>query len=249
MAGHSQFKNIMYRKGAQDKKRSALFAKLAREITVAAKAGLPDPAANTRLKAAVDSARAQNMPKDNIERAIKKSQGGDAEHYDEVRYEGFGPGGVSLIVDSLTDNRNRTAGDVRSAFQKCGGNLGASGSVSHSFDRVGEIIYPASVASADAVFEAALEAGANDVESDADEHVIYCDADALNAVREGLAAKLGAVKSGKLVWKPQTKITIGDVEEAKQLMKLLDALDDNDDVQNVYGNYDVPDDIAAKLGA
>lgn len=249
MAGHSQFKNIMYRKGAQDKKRSALFAKLSREITVAAKAGLPDPNANTRLKAAVDNARAQNMPKDNIERAIKKSQGGDAEHYDEVRYEGFGPGGVSLIVDSLTDNRNRTAGDVRSIFQKCGGNLGASGSVSHGFDRVGEIIYPAAVASPDAVFEAALDAGASDVESDDDEHIIYCEADALNAVREGLAAKLGAAKSGKLIWKPQTKITISDVEEAKQLMKLLDALDDNDDVQNVYGNYDVPDDIATKLGA
>jgi YebC/PmpR family DNA-binding regulatory protein len=249
MAGHSQFKNIMYRKGAQDKKRSALFAKLAREIMVAAKSGLPDPASNSRLKAAIDNARSHNMPKDNIERAIKKSQGGDAENYDEVRYEGFGPGGVSLIVDCLTDNRNRTAGDVRSIFQKNGGNLGASGSVAHGFDRVGEIVYPASVAGADAVFEAALEAGASDVVSDDETHTIYCEPEALGAARDALVAKLGDPQSAKLIFKAQTTVTVASEEEARQLMKLLDALDDNDDVQNVYGNYEVPDDIAAKLGA
>ncbi|MDA5194906.1 YebC/PmpR family DNA-binding transcriptional regulator [Govanella unica] len=247
MAGHSQFKNIMYRKGAQDKKRSMLFAKLAREVTVAAKSGLPDPNANARLRVAVDNARAQNMPKDNIDRAIKKAMGGEGENYESVRYEGFGPGGVSLIVDSLTDNRNRTAGEVRSAFSKSGGNMGEVGSVSYQFDHVGEILFPLAVANSDAMFEAALEAGANDVVSDEESHVIYCSMEDLNLVREALVGKFGQATSVKIIWKPQTLITV-DEDQAKSLMKLLDALDDSDDVQNVFGNYDVPDDILAKLG-
>lgn len=247
MAGHSQFKNIMYRKGAQDKKRSMLFAKLAREITVAAKSGLPDPNANSRLRVAVDNARAQNMPKDNIDRAIKKAMGGDSENYEAVRYEGFGPGGVSLIVDSLTDNRNRTAGEIRSAFSKNGGNMGEVGSVSYQFDHVGEILFPVAVASADAVFEAALEAGASDVVSDEEHHTIYCGMEDLNSVREVLVGKFGQAASVKLIWKPQTLIAL-DEEQARSLMKLLDALDDNDDVQNVFGNYEVPDEIMARLG-
>ncbi len=249
MAGHSQFKNIMYRKGAQDKKRSALFAKLSREITVAAKSGSPDPAANNRLRIAIANARAQNMPKDNIERAIKKAQGNEMDNYDEVRYEGFGPGGVSLIIDSLTDNRNRTAGEIRSAFSKNGGSLGEMGSVSYQFDRVGQVVYPAEVGDADTVFEAALEAGADDVSSDDETHEIYCAAENLNAVALALTAKLGEPKSTKLIWKPQTTITLADEEQARQLMKLLDALDDNDDVQDVYGNYEVPEEIMAKLNA
>lgn len=248
MAGHSQFKNIMYRKGAQDKKRSALFAKLSREITVSAKTGSPDPAANNRLRIAIANARAQNMPKDNIERAIKKAQGGDMENYDEVRYEGFGPGGVSLIIDSLTDNRNRTAGEIRSAFSKSGGNLGEMGSVSYQFDRMGEIVYPAEAGSAEAVFEAALEAGADDVASDDETHEIYCAPEDLNTVAEALNQTLGEPKSTKLIWKPQTTIAL-DEEQARQLMKLLDVLDDNDDVQDVYGNYEVPEEIMAKLNA
>ncbi len=248
MAGHSQFKNIMYRKGAQDKKRSALFSKLSREITVAAKEGLPDPAANARLRSAIQAAKAQSMPKDNIDRAIKKSQGGDGENYEAVRYEGFGPGGVSLIIDSLTDNRNRTASDVRTALQKNGGNMGESGSVSYMFDQVGEIKYPGDIASADKVFEAALEAGANDCESNEDEHLIYCEANDLHAVREAIEPVLGEASSAKLVWKPHNLIEV-DEEQASTLLKLLDVLDDNDDVQNVYGNYDVPDDVMEKLNS
>ncbi len=247
MAGHSQFKNIMYRKGAQDKKRSMLFAKLAREITVAAKSGLPDPAANSRLRIAVENARAQNMPKDNIERAIKKAQGSDTANYEEVRYEGFGPGGVSLIVDTLTDNRNRTAGEVRSIFSKGGGNMGEMGSVAYQFDRVGEIVFPVAVADADTVFEVALDLGAADVESDDETHTIYCAVEDLHVLREGLVGKWGQPSSAKLIWKPQTLIAVNE-EQAQSLMKLLDNLDDNDDVQSVYGNYDVSDEIMAKLG-
>jgi YebC/PmpR family DNA-binding regulatory protein len=246
MAGHSQFKNIMHRKGAQDAKRAKAFSKLGREITVAAKMGLPDPAHNPRLRAAISAARAAQMPRDNIDRAIKKAAGGDAENYEEMRYEGFGPGGVALIVEALTDNRNRTASNVRSAFTKYGGNMGASGSVSHGFDRVGEITYPASAASADVMFEAALDAGADDVESDADGHYIYATADVLHDVAKTLGAKLGDAQSAKLIWKPREHVTV-DESTATSLMKLLDVLEDDDDVQTVYGNYDVPADILAKL--
>jgi len=247
MAGHSQFKNIMYRKGAQDAKKARAFSKLGREITVAAKSGLPDPDHNPRLRAAVNAAKAAQMPRDNIERAIKKAAGGDMENYEEVRYEGFGPGGVALIVEALTDNRNRTASDVRSAFSKFGGNLGASGAVSHGFDRVGLIAFAASAGSADAVFEAALEAGADDVQSSADGHEVYTAIDALHGVARALEARLGAPESAKLAFRPRD-LTSLDEAGAQSLFKLLDALEDNDDVQAVYGNYDVSDDIAAKLG-
>jgi len=246
MAGHSKFKNIMHRKGAQDKKRSALFSKLSREITVAAKMGMPDPANNPRLRAAVVAARVEGMPKDNIQRAIDKSQGGDIANYEEVRYEGFGPGGVSLIIESLTDNRNRTATNVRTAMAKNGGNLGASGSVSHGFERLGLIAYPASAGSADAVFEAALEAGADDVQSSEDGHEIWCSIENLHDVARALEPVLGDSGQAKLAWKPGTMVTVG-ADDAAQLMKLIDILDDDDDVQTVWGNYDVPDDVMAGL--
>ncbi|MFZ5608588.1 MAG: YebC/PmpR family DNA-binding transcriptional regulator [Pseudomonadota bacterium] len=246
MAGHSQFKNIMYRKGVQDAKRSKLFSKLAREITVAAKTGGADPEANSRLRAAIAMARSHSMPKDNIERAISKSLGNDGENYEEVRYEGFGPGGVALIVEALTDNRNRTAGDIRSVFAKNGGNLGESGSVNYMFDRVGEIVYPLAAASADKMFEAALEAGADNIVSGEEGHVITTQPDALAEVSRALEAKLGEPASAKLSWKAQA-LTAVDEESARRLMKLIDLLEDNDDVQNVYGNYDVADDIMEKL--
>ena len=246
MAGHSKFKNIMHRKGAQDKKRSAVFSKLSREITVAAKMGMPDPANNPRLRAAVLAARVEGMPKDNIQRAIDKSQGGDTANYEEVRYEGFGPGGVSLIIETLTDNRNRTATNVRTAMAKNGGNLGASGSVSHGFERLGLIAYPASAGSADAVFEAALEAGADDVESNEDGHEIWVGIENLHDVARALEPVLGDSGQAKLAWKPGTMVTVG-AEDAAQLMKLIDVLDDDDDVQTVWGNYDVPDDVMAAL--
>ena len=246
MAGHSKFKNIMHRKGAQDKKRSALFSKLSREITVAAKMGMPDPANNPRLRAAVVAARVEGMPKDNIQRAIDKSQGGDIANYEEVRYEGFGPGGVSLIIESLTDNRNRTATNVRTAMAKNGGNLGASGSVSHGFERLGLISYPVSAGSADAVFEAALEAGADDVQSSEEGHEIWCSIENLHDVARALEPVLGDSGQAKLAWKPGTMVTVG-AEDAAQLMKLIDVLDDDDDVQTVWGNYDVPDDVMAGL--
>jgi YebC/PmpR family DNA-binding regulatory protein len=246
MAGHSKFKNIMYRKGAQDKKRSAMFSKLAREITVAAKMGLPDPDANPRLRSAVLAARAQSMPKDNIQRAIDKASGGDMENYEELRYEGFGPGGVSLIVEALTDNRNRTATNVRTAFAKNGGNLGASGSVSHGFDRLGLVEYPAGAGDADTVLEAAIDAGADDVESDEEGHRIWTTVDALHGVAKALEAALGEPETVKLAWKPQTPVEVGE-EDAQQLLKLVDALEDDDDVQTVWGNYDVPDEELEKL--
>jgi len=246
MAGHSKFKNIMHRKGAQDKKRSALFSKLSREITVAAKMGMPDPANNPRLRAAVLAARAEGMPKDNIQRAIDKSQGGDTANYEEVRYEGFGPGGVALIIETLTDNRNRTATNVRTIVAKNGGNLGASGAVSHSFERLGLISYPAKAGSADAVFEAALEAGADDVESSEDGHAIWTSVEALHEVAKALEPVLGEAEGTKLAWKPGLMVTVG-AGDAAQLMKLIDALDDDDDVQTVWGNYDVPDDVMAAL--
>lgn len=247
MAGHSKFKNIMHRKGAQDKKRSGMFSKLSREITVAAKMGLPDPDMNPRLRAAINAAKAQSMPKDNIQRAIDKASKGDAENYEEIRYEGFGPGGVSLIIEALSDNRNRTATNVRTAVSKNGGNLGASGSVSHAFDRVGLINYPASAGDAEKVFEAALEAGAEDVTSSEDGHEIWTSNLDLHEVAKALEAVLGEAEGAKLAWKPQTMVEVGE-EDAATLFKLIDALDDDDDVQTVWGNYEVSDAVMEKLG-
>ena len=247
MAGHSKFKNIQHRKGAQDKKRSAQFSKLSREITVAAKMGMPDPDMNPRLRLAVNAAKAQSMPKDNIQRAIDKAIGGDAENYEEIRYEGYGPGGVAIIVEALTDNRNRTATNVRTAFAKNGGNLGASGAVSHGFDRMGLITYPASVGDGDMVFEAALEAGAEDVSSTDDEHEIWTAMDSLHEVAKALEATLGAAESAKLAWKPQLLVEV-DEANATTLLKMIDILEEDDDVQTVWGNYDVSDEVMAKLG-
>jgi len=246
MAGHSKFKNIMYRKGAQDKKRSALFSKLSREITVAAKMGLPDPEANARLRAAVIAARAQSMPKDNIQRAIDKASGGDAENYEEVRYEGFGPGGVALIVEALTDNRNRTATNMRTIFSKNGGNLGASGSVSHGFERLGLIEYPATAGDSDKVLEAAIEAGAEDVESDEEGHRIWTSIESLHEVAKALEPMLGEAESAKLAWKPQTEAEVRG-EQAQQLGRLMEALEEDDDVQTVWGNERIPDEELANL--
>jgi YebC/PmpR family DNA-binding regulatory protein len=247
MAGHSKFKNIMYRKGAQDKKRSALFSKLSREITVAAKMGLPDPEANARLRAAIIAARAQSMPKDNIQRAIDKAAAGDTENYEEIRYEGFGPGGVALIVEALTDNRNRTATNVRTIFSKNGGNLGASGSVSHGFERLGLIEYPTSAGDADKVLEAAIEAGAEDVESDEGGHRIWTSVDSLHEVAKAIEPMLGEAESIKLAWKPQTEVELLG-NDAQQLLKLMDALDDDDDVQTVWGNENIPDEELERIG-
>ena len=246
MAGHSKFKNIQHRKGAQDRKRAAAFSKLTREITVAAKMGLPDPALNARLRAAVVTARAGGLPKDNIERAISKASASDTANYEEVRYEGFGPGGISLIVETLTDNRNRTATNVRTAFAKNGGNLGASGGVSHGFERLGLISYPAKAGDADKVFEAALEAGADDVQSTEDGHDIWTAIDGMHDVVRGLEAVLGEAEAIKLAWKPGLTVTVGEAD-ATQLLKLIDALEDDDDVQTVWGNYDVPDEVLEKL--
>ncbi len=247
MAGHSQFKNIMHRKGAQDAKRAKIFARHAREIMVAARGGA-DPAMNAALRTAVAAARAQNMPKDNIDRAIKKGSGedGGADSFEEIRYEGYGPGGVAMIVDTLTDNRNRTASEIRSAFSKHGGNLGETNSVSFMFDRIGQIVYPADTASADDVFEAALEAGASDVDSTGSTHEIVCAPEDLHAVLESLAERFGDPQSAELVWKPQTTVDI-DEGQATTLFKLLDVLDDSDDVQNVSANFNVSDDVMAKL--
>lgn len=247
MAGHSKFKNIMHRKGAQDKKRAAQFSKLSREITVAAKLGMPDPDFNPRLRAAVNAAKAQSVPKDNIQRAIDKASKGDGENYEEVRYEGYGPGGVALIVEALTDNRNRTATNVRTAFAKNGGNLGASGAVSHGFERLGLIEYPGSAGDADRVFEAALEAGADDVESDDESHAIWVAVENLHPVARELEKTLGEAEGVKLAWKPQLKTAVGE-SDAATLLKLIDVLDDDDDVQTVWGNYDIADDVMAKLG-
>ena len=247
MAGHSKFKNIMHRKGAQDKKRSALFSKLSREITVAAKMGLPDPAMNARLRSAIIAARAQSMPNDNIKRSIDKASGSDSANYEEVRYEGFGPAGVALIIETLTDNRNRTATNVRTAVSKNGGNLGAGGSVSHGFDRMGLISYPEKAGDAETVFEAALEAGAEDVTSD-EGHEIWTATESLHEVAKALEAVLGEPEGVKLAWRPQTQVTLTTVEEAALLMKLIDTLEEDDDVQTVWSNYDVSDEIMEKLG-
>jgi YebC/PmpR family DNA-binding regulatory protein len=237
----------MYRKGAQDKKRSSLFSKLSREITVAAKMGLPDPEANARLRAAVIAARAQSMPKDNIQRSIDKASGNDVENYEEIRYEGFGPGGVAIIVEALTDNRNRTATNVRTAFSKNGGNLGTGGSVSHGFERLGLIEYPATAGDDEKVLEAAIEAGADDVQSDEGGHRIWTSVENLHEVSKALEPLLGEGEGAKLAWKPSTEVEVrGD--DAALLMKLIDALEDDDDVQTVWGNYDVPEDELEKLG-
>jgi YebC/PmpR family DNA-binding regulatory protein len=248
MAGHSQFKNIMHRKGKQDAIRSRLFSKLAREVTVAAKTGLPDPEKNPRLRLAVQNARAENMPKDNIERAIKKAMGGDADTYEAIRYEGYGPGGVAIIVEALTDNRNRSASNVRSLFSKYGGNLGETGSVAFMFNRAGEITYKPQAGSADDVMEAAIEAGADDVQSDENGHVILCAFENIGGVTSALSAKLGDAETVKVVWKPQT-VTPVDEETAQSLVKLIGSLDEDDDVQNVFTNFEVSDEVMKKLTA
>jgi YebC/PmpR family DNA-binding regulatory protein len=248
MAGHSQFKNIMHRKGRQDAMKSKLFGKLAREITVAAKLGTPDPAMNPRLRAAVIAARAENMPKDNIDRAIKKALGADGENYDEIRYEGYGPGGVAVIVEVLTDNRNRTASDVRSYFTKSGGNLAETGAVSFMFDRLGLIEYDAAKASADAMLDAAIDAGADDVASSEGGHEIYAAVDAFHEVAKALEAKFGEPRKAALTWKPQNNINVDD-ETGEKLFKLMDSLNEHDDVQNVYANFEISDALAAKMSA
>jgi YebC/PmpR family DNA-binding regulatory protein len=248
MAGHSQFKNIMHRKGRQDAQKSKLFSKLAREITVAAKTGLPDPNMNPRLRAAMVAARQENMPRDNIERAIKKAAGNDGENYDEIRYEGYAPGGVAVIVEALTDNRNRAASDVRSYFTKAGGNLAETGAVSFMFDRLGVIEYDAKVASEDAMMEAAIEAGADDVVSSEAGHEIYAAQESFHEVSKALEAKFGEPRKAALTWKPQNTIAVDD-ETAEKILKLIDNLNEHDDVQNVYANFEVSDALLAKMGA
>jgi YebC/PmpR family DNA-binding regulatory protein len=248
MAGHSQFKNIMHRKGRQDAAKSKLFGKLAREITVSAKMGLPDPAMNPRLRAAVIAARAENMPKDNIDRAIKKALGGDAESYDEIRYEGYGPGGVAVVVEVLTDNRNRTAGEVRAAFTRSGGNLAETGAVSFMFDHVGVVEYDASVADADAMLEAAIDAGADDVVSGENGHEIYTAQDTLREVAKALEARFGEPRKAALVWKPQNIVAVND-EQGEKLLKLIETLEEHDDVQNVFANFEVSDALMARMGS
>jgi YebC/PmpR family DNA-binding regulatory protein len=245
MAGHSQYKNIMHRKGRQDKMRSKIFSKLSREITVAAKAGIPDPAANSRLRLAIQNARAENLPKDNIERAIKKASGSDADNFETIRYEGYGPGGVAVIVEALTDNRARTAPVVRAAFAKYAGNMGETGSVSFMFARVGEIVYPLGKITADAMMEAAIEGGADDVTSDG-VHIVTCAFESIGDVSSALAAKFGEAETVKIVWKPNVMAPL-DFEKAETLMKLVDTLDEDDDVQNVFTNADIPDDVLARL--
>jgi len=248
MAGHSQYKNIMFRKNRQDAQKSKLFSKLSREITVAAKLGMPDPAHNPRLRAAIIAAKAQSMSKDAIERAIKKSQGGEAENYEEVRYEGFGPGGVAIIVEALTDNRHRTAADIRAAFSKYGGAMGENGSVSFMFSRVGSISYPGETGTADAMLEAAIEAGADESISGSDGHEFLSRVEDFAAVREALEAKLGSPSSAKIVWRPSNTVAVSDAA-GETLSKLLDTLDDHDDVQNVYANYEMSEALMEKLSA
>ncbi|SHI94827.1 DNA-binding regulatory protein, YebC/PmpR family [Ruegeria lacuscaerulensis ITI-1157] len=246
MAGHSKWANIQHRKGRQDAARSKLFSKLSKEITVAAKMGDPDPEKNPRLRLAVKEAKSQSMPKDNIERAIKKATGGDAETYEEIRYEGYGPNGVAVIVETMTDNKNRTASNVRSTFAKNGGNLGETGSVGFMFERKGEVVYPASAGDADTIFEAAIEAGAEDVESSEDGHIIWCADTDLNEVASALEAALGESESTKLVWKPTTTTELG-LEDMQRLMKLVEALEDDDDVQRVTTNFEASDEVMAQL--
>ena len=248
MAGHSQFKNIMHKKGKADAIRSKLFSKLAREITVAAKLGLPDPAMNARLRAAVLAARAENMPKDNIERAIKKATSADTENYDEVRYEGYAPGGVAVIVEALTDNRNRTAGEVRSLFAKAGGSLAETGAVSFMFDRVGSIVFDRKVASDDAMLEAAIEAGADDVVSGSEEHEVITSVEALRDAQKALEAKFGEPERAAIVWRPQSSIAVDD-EAGEKVLRLIGALEDNEDVQTVSANFEISEALMAKMDA
>ena len=248
MAGHSQFKNIMHKKGKQDAIRSKLFSKLAREITVAAKMGLPDMTMNARLRAAVLAARAENMPKDNIERAIKKASSADLETYDEVRYEGYAPGGVAVIIEALTDNRNRTAGEVRSYFTKAGGALAESGAVSFMFDHVGLIVYDRKVASDDAMLEAAIDAGADDVVSGPEEHEVITALETLRDAQKALEAKFGEPKKASLVWRPQNTIAVDD-EAGEKILKLIGNLEENDDVQNVTANFEISEALMARLQA
>jgi YebC/PmpR family DNA-binding regulatory protein len=248
MAGHSQFKNIMHKKGRADAARSKLFSKLAREVTVSAKMGLPDPEHNPRLRAAILAARAENMPKDNIERAIKKAQGGDAENYDEIRYEGYGPGGVAIIVEALTDNRNRTASEVRSFFTKHGGSLAETGAVAFMFSRVGVIEYDAAKATADAMLEAAIDAGADDVSSSPGGHEIVAAADNFGEVARALEAKYGEPRKAGLVWRPQNTVSVDD-DSGEKILKLIETLEDSDDVQNVYANFEISDTLLAKMSA
>jgi YebC/PmpR family DNA-binding regulatory protein len=247
MAGHSQFKNIMHRKGAQDARRARQFARIIREITVSARHGLPDPASNPRLRAAVTAARQANMPKDTVDRAIKKAAGAaGTDDYVDVRYEGYGPAGIAVIVEALTDNRNRTASDVRTAFNKYGGALGETNSVSFMFTRLGVIRYPAATASADDVLEAAIEAGAENAESDDEAHEVTCPIEDFFIVRDALETRFGPPETARLEWRPTTSVTL-DEDRAGAVLKLLDALDENDDVQNVYANFDIPDEVAQKL--
>jgi YebC/PmpR family DNA-binding regulatory protein len=248
MAGHSKFKNIMYRKGAQDSKRAKVFSKHAREIYVAAKSGMPDPDKNPRLRTAILAARAVNTPKENILRAIKKAEGSGGENYEEVRYEGYGPGGTAVIVEALTDNRNRTASEVRSTFAKHGGNMGETGSVGFMFDRCGVVAYPVNVADADTMFEEALEAGAANVESDDDGHEITCAPENFAAVRDALTEKFGDPAEASLQWRPNMTTEL-DEKGAETMLKLIDVLEDNDDVQTVFSNFEISDEILAKLSA
>jgi YebC/PmpR family DNA-binding regulatory protein len=247
MAGHSQFKNIMHRKGRQDAQKSKLFGKLAREITVAAKLGTPDPNMNPRLRAAIIAARQENMPKDNIERAVKKALGNEGENYDEIRYEGYGPGGVAVIVEALTDNRNRAASDIRSMFSKSGGNLGESGSVAFMFSHTGIIEYDRSVASDDTMLDAAIEAGADDVVSDEGGHEIYASQETFREVAKALEGKFGEPRKAAMTWKPQNTVAVDD-ETGEKLLKLMDLLNEHDDVQNVFANFEVSDALMAKMG-
>ncbi len=248
MAGHSQFKNIMHKKGKQDAVRSKLFSKLAREITVSAKMGLPDPAMNARLRAAVIAARQENMPKDNIDRAIKKASGADAENYDEVRYEGYAPGGVAIIIEALTDNRNRTAGEIRSYFTKSGGAMAETGAVAFMFDHIGQVEYDGKAGTEDAMMEAALEAGADDVVSTEDGFEVLTSLEGLRDVSKALEAKFGEPRRASLIWRPQTSVAVDD-EAGEKILKLVGALEDNDDVQNVYANFEVSDALVAKMNA
>ena len=245
MAGHSKFKNIQHRKGAQDKKRAKIFTRLIKELAVAARGGT-DPASNPRLRTALAGCRAANMPKDNIERVLKRAEGGEGEQYEEIRYEGYGAGGTAFIVEALTDNRNRTASEVRAAFSKFGGSLGETGSVSFMFDKVGQIIYPVEVTNADSMFEAALEAGAQDVETDNDTHLVTTASDDFNAAREKLEEIFGAPEEAQLTWVAQNTLDVNE-DQARTLLKFIDALEDNDDVQSLSFNFQISDEILTKL--
>ena len=248
MAGHSKWANIQHRKGKQDAIRAKLFSRLSKEITVAAKMGDPDPDKNPRLRLAVKEAKSNSVPKDVIDRAIKKSMVGEGDDYEEIRYEGYGPGGIAVLVEAMTDNRNRTASSVRSTFSKNGGNLGETGSVSFMFERKGEIVYPLSVGDEDTVMEAAIEAGADDVLTDEEGHYIYCAFESINEVSKALEGLIGEASTVKAIWKPQNTVPV-DEDRAQSIMKLTDSLEDDDDVQNVYTNMDIPEDVIARLSA